>query len=171
MPVVLDRWRAKSAVWLERASGLYGKRKRNLSRRRGAVGSCKSQWALRWRDSDFFYVGFSQSDGSGVVHIDGKWPYYHAHPRGVKNVEQRGLKPWYSLIFFVKDPFSVFSNGKINPENMCILARKKLPNAADLCFSQSLCRGNKEITVNPLLFANEKKQFHLISLFVFDFFL
>jgi hypothetical protein len=31
-----------------------------------------------------FYVGFSQTDGAGVVHIDGKCPFYRAHPRGVK---------------------------------------------------------------------------------------
>ena len=31
-----------------------------------------------------FYVGFSQKDGAGIVHIDGKYPFYHAHPRGVK---------------------------------------------------------------------------------------
>ena len=31
-----------------------------------------------------FYVGFSQKNGTGVVHIDGKRSFYHAHPRGVK---------------------------------------------------------------------------------------
>ena len=31
-----------------------------------------------------FYVGFSQTDGAGVVHIDGKRRFYHAHPRRVK---------------------------------------------------------------------------------------
>ena len=27
-----------------------------------------------------FYVGFSQKNGTGVVHIDGKRSFYHAHP-------------------------------------------------------------------------------------------
>jgi len=31
-----------------------------------------------------FHVGFDQKDGSRIVHIDGKCPFYHAYSRGVK---------------------------------------------------------------------------------------
>ena len=31
-----------------------------------------------------FYVRFGQTDGAGVVYIDGKRAFYHAHSRGVK---------------------------------------------------------------------------------------
>ena len=30
-----------------------------------------------------FYVRFGQKNGAGVVHIDGKYPFYHAHPQRV----------------------------------------------------------------------------------------
>ena len=30
-----------------------------------------------------FYVRFGQKNGAGVVHIDGKCPFYHAYSRGV----------------------------------------------------------------------------------------
>ncbi|MCR4723618.1 MAG: hypothetical protein K5629_07605 [Eubacteriales bacterium] len=35
------------------------------------------------------YVGFGQKDGMGLVHNDGKRPFYHAYPRGIKKVAQR----------------------------------------------------------------------------------
>ena len=38
-----------------------------------------------------FYVGFSQKNGAGVVHIDGKRLIYHAHPRGVKRKNRQDL--------------------------------------------------------------------------------
>ena len=41
-----------------------------------------------------FYVRFGQKDGAGIVHIDGKWSIYHAHPRGVKRPLVR-KKVWF----------------------------------------------------------------------------
>ena len=41
-----------------------------------------------------FYVGFSQKDGAGVVHIDGKRRFYHAHPQRVKGPLVR-KKVWF----------------------------------------------------------------------------
>ncbi len=44
---------------------------------------------MRIREGDpsqtqLLYVRFSQAHGSGIVHIDENCPFYHAHPRGVK---------------------------------------------------------------------------------------
>ena len=41
-----------------------------------------------------FYVGLSQTDGAGVVHIDGKRRFYHAHPQRVKGPLVR-KKVWF----------------------------------------------------------------------------
>ena len=35
-------------------------------------------------DFQLRYVGFSQTDGLGLVHSDEKRAFYRAHPRGVK---------------------------------------------------------------------------------------